>query len=83
MMHAGLTTSVHFPPAPARQPEAAHSVPHLQTYASALADVELVRDQLRRLLTSENRHGDLQVALSALKRLQPAIQILIDAEEAS
>jgi len=77
-MKAGIHHSITFPPA---QESAARQPNVLATFASALADVELVRKKLRDLLVADDRHGDLQVVLSAVHRVQDAVQALIRAEE--
>jgi hypothetical protein len=53
----------------------------LQALADAQRDAELVREKLRGLLTTETRHGDLQVTLSALRRCLENVQVLIEVEE--
>lgn len=78
--------SVHFPESPAKAPspatEAKPDVPNiLEVFAEALRDVELVRSRLRGLLTTDSRHGDLQAALSATRRVEEKLQTLIDHEE--
>lgn len=85
--------SIHFPPAPkdeappkrhATNPAAkpkAEPVNIMECFGNALRDVELARERLRSLITSANRHGDLQVCLSAAKRLQDSLTALIEAEE--
>lgn len=88
--------TVHFPPVP--KPDPARSPTDgrrkvgtrsddprnaIQAYSDALRDTELVRERLRNLLNSANRHGDLQVALSAAERLRGSIQLLIDTEESA
>jgi hypothetical protein len=55
----------------------------LAALATAQRASDLVRQKLKGLLASDNRHGDLQVALSATRRLGEALSILIDGEEAS
>jgi hypothetical protein len=74
--------TVHFPPAtePAKSEPTKPSV--LETYSSALRDAELMREKLRGLIVSDNRHGDLQAILSAARRVEDTVQTLIDAEEA-
>lgn len=85
--------SVHFPPAtepeqpakPARHrldPKPAAETNILEVFANANRDTELIRERLRGLLTTTSRHGDLQAALSAVRRLAENIQILIEHEEA-
>ena len=49
--------------------------------ADALREVETVRVKLRGMLVTENRHGDLFVCLGATRRLESAIQALIEVEE--
>ena len=62
-MKQGGAHTVHFPPA--AEPEKAASAPNiLETYAAALRDVELMREKLRGLIVSTNRHGDLPSTLS-------------------
>jgi hypothetical protein len=62
-------------------PQPAHRVNVIGCYADALRDVETAREKLRALLVADDRHGDLQVALSATRRLEANIQQLIEAEE--
>ena len=82
--------SVHFPEAP--KPDAkplnpghfetrAKEVNILEVFANAHRDVELIREKLRGLLTSSTRHGDLQVSISATKRLEEYLGVLIEHEE--
>jgi hypothetical protein len=73
--------TVHFPPAaePAATVQAAPNV--FETFAAALRDTELMREKLRGLIVSENRHGDLQAVLSAARRVESSVQALIEAEE--
>lgn len=90
-MKEGGFRSVHFPAAPEpeqparrrREPEAkpAAETNILEVFANANRDTELIRERLRGLLTTPSRHGDLQTALSAVKRLADNIQILIEHEE--
>lgn len=52
----------------------------MECFASALRDIEITREKLRDLVNSGSRHGDLQVALSAARRLEASLQALINAE---
>lgn len=67
----------------AQSPAATPRPNALQSYASALRDAETLRDKLRGLVSSDSRHGDLQVSLSALRRIEEAVRALIAAEEES
>jgi hypothetical protein len=49
--------------------------------SNALREVETVRVKLRGMLVTDNRHGDLFVCLGAVRRLETAIQALIEVEE--
>ncbi len=61
----------------------AHQINVMETFSSSLRDVELVLEKLLEFVNSGNRHGDLQVALSAARRLEASLSALIDAEEGS
>jgi hypothetical protein len=78
--------SLHFTggielPSGAREEEPATAVNVLEVYANCVRDVSTASDKLRKLLLSENRHGDLQVSLSALRRATTAVEALIAIEE--
>ena len=85
------THSVHFPPAPETEEKRSstrlagetqrENVGALEWLSAAVRDVDLARGMIRGLLRSANRHGDLQVALSAARRLQTALESLIEGEE--
>lgn len=90
------TRTVHFgalpydPPAteskdhsrkPAKQADPKPQPNIMQCFGDALRDAELMREKLRGLVSSHARHGDLQVALSAAKRVEEALKVLISAEE--
>jgi hypothetical protein len=89
------TRSVHFPPPELarehpleqrgrelRERKAADSaVNAIAELSSALREVETVRVKLRGMLVTDNRHGDLFVCLGAVRRLETAIQALIEVEE--
>jgi hypothetical protein len=91
------TRTVHFPPAarepaPAesalekrgrevRERKAEPGVNAIAQLADALREVETVRVKLRGMLVTDNRHGDLFVCLGAVRRLETAIQALIEVEE--
>lgn len=64
-------------PDPERQPNV------MQAFTDALRDAELIREKLRNLVNSGSRHGDLQVTLSALRRAEDSVRLLIEAEERS
>lgn len=92
-MREGGVRSVHFPPAAEPGPRTRKPEPKpdlepapetniLEVFANAHRDTELIRERLRGLLTTQSRHGDLQAAYSAVKRLADNIQILIEHEEA-
>lgn len=92
-MREGGVRSVHFPPAaePGARPRKPEPKPNpdpvaetniLEVFANAHRDTELIRERLRGLLTTTSRHGDLQAAYSAVRRLAENIQILIEHEEA-
>jgi hypothetical protein len=66
---------------PASREEAAPQPNIIQTFSDALRDTETIREKLRGIMNANDRHGDLQVALSALKRLETGIRTLIAAEE--
>ena len=53
----------------------------IEVFGSALRDIEIVREKLRGLVASYERHGDLQVALSACRRIEHDLTVLILAEE--
>jgi hypothetical protein len=77
---------MHFPPAVTAAPAAAPATRRITVigcYADALGDVETAREKLKALLAAdaEDRHGDLQVVLSAVRRLEANVQRLIEAEE--
>ena len=83
-MREGGVRSVHFPGPPKQEPAPepkAKELNILEVFANAHRDVELIREKLRGLLTSGTRHGDLQVSVSAAKRLQEQLNILIEHEE--
>lgn len=80
--------SVHFgslpfdPPQSKAEPQPAPVQANaLQSFGDALRDTELVRNKLRGLIASDSRHGDLQITLSALRRIEDAVRVLIAAEE--
>jgi hypothetical protein len=83
MSRQGNAHSVHFPLAsePATTPKGNLNI--LETYSAALRDVELMREKLRGLIVSETRHGDLQIVLSAARRVEELAQALVEAEEES
>lgn len=82
-MRVGAAHTVHFPP-PTEPLPRKQEVPNvLGVYALALGDVEHVRETLRSLLLSHNRHEDLQAALAAARRVQDSVQTLLEAEEQS
>jgi hypothetical protein len=79
MSQTGNQTSIHFPPG---RENRASEVPNvLGTFAAALSDAELVREKLRKLLLTDNRHGELQIVLSAARRVEQSVLALIAAEE--
>ncbi len=84
-MKAGLTTSLHFPAAPDTTPAksaAPESAPNvLESFRDALSESDLIHKRLRSLLVSADRHGDLQVILSACLRLERPVRALIQSEE--
>ena len=55
----------------------------MEIFSSALADVEIARDKVRALVNSDNRHGDLQIALMAARRFAASLEALIAAGEVS
>ena len=55
----------------------------MECFSGALRDTELAREKLRELVNSGSRHGDLQVALSAARRLEASLSKLIEAEEST
>lgn len=73
--------SIHFPPARQTPEPRKYTCSVLGALQCALEETELAREKLRGILLSEERHGDLQVALSAVRRLEAAVQRLIEAEE--
>lgn len=86
MAKVGGNHPIYFPPVPelAKEPAPVPKIPNsLGNYASALREVELIRERLRGLVISENRHGDLQIILSAGRRLEESVLALIEAEERS
>lgn len=44
------------------------------------ASVQILQDKFSGLLVTDNRHGDLQVMLSAARSIEASLAILIDAE---
>lgn len=77
----GNTHTVHFPPATEPAPTKTSRPNILETYSATLRDVELMREKLRGLIVTGNRHGDFQAILSAGRRAEDAVQALIEAEE--
>jgi hypothetical protein len=53
-----------------------------ESYRDAAIDSKLVSEKLKSLLTSENRHGDLQVMLSATGRIAANLRAMLQVEEA-
>ena len=79
MSQVGGEHSIHFPPG--RENRAAEVPNVLGTFAAALSDAELIREKLRKLLLTDNRHGELQIVLSAARRVEQNVLALIAAEE--
>lgn len=71
----------HYPPP--RRLAAAEDKTVLAALASALRHAELIKGKLRALMTSQNRHGDLQAILSACRNCAADVVVLIDDEEGS
>ena len=71
-MKAGIVRSLHFPKG--AQPALLAPPPSnlLEIYSAALRDAALINEKLQELLASTDRHGDLQVTLSAARRLEAA-----------
>ncbi len=78
----GASRSIHFPAASEPPARPSEQTKVLDCFAGSLRDVEQIREKLRALLVSENRHGDLQAALSATRRLESSLLELIRTEEA-
>lgn len=78
--------SVQPPPGPPLLIETQYSLNNepvgvLGALAAAVADAQLVSNKLKALVGSATRHGDLQVALSAVRRIEGSLLVLIEAEE--
>ncbi len=53
----------------------------LDAYRDAAVDAKLIVETLKHLFPSDNRHGDLEVARTAAKRIVSNLTVLIELEE--
>lgn len=77
----GSTRSIVFPPGTERPVNRKEPANLIETYSEVMREAALILKLLGGLLISANRHGDLQVVLTASKRLQKYVQELLEAEE--
>lgn len=54
---------------------------YIAAWRAGLRDIDLARDKYRALLESNGRHGDLQVAMGALRRALESTYALLSVEE--
>lgn len=53
----------------------------LQVYGETIGHLRVASSKINKLVGSDNRHGDLQVALSALRNAELCVRTLIAIEE--
>lgn len=54
---------------------------YIAAWRAGMRDIDLARDKYRALLESNGRHGDLQVAMGALRRALESTYALLSVEE--
>ena len=78
----GSRHTVHFAPAPEEKPAAVRKDPPILVFGKLNHDHKTVGDMLKRLQDDEaGYHGNLQVILSALRRMEAAVVELIEEVE--
>ena len=74
-----LSTKIDNPPGVTAQPK----IPPLEAFGNLGRGIKILTDEFKGLPLAANRHGTLQVMLSAARACESAIQVLISSEEGS